>query len=178
MGGADAGPGTVGAMSQPRRRDPGQVGEEALVAYARALVEAVDAVMVQWVAQCVASVADGWRLGLASELQAESVAAGERARSDVVGRLCDLLGQDVDLQRSGPLELVRSAVVYPSEVLARAGVPPVERDDFAVRAFPDDVYDLSPASFADVHPDLAEPGIAWGAAKAHVVMARRRGPSQ
>ena len=115
---------------------------------------------------------------MASGLRAESVEAGERARSDVVGRMCDLLGQDVDLQRSGPLELVRSAVVYPSEVLARAGVPPVERDDFAVRAFPDDVYDLSPASFADVHPDLAEPGIAWGAAKAHVVMARRRGPSQ
>ncbi len=33
---------------------------------------------------------------------------------------------------------------------------------------------LAPASFADLHPDLHEPGLVWGAAKAHVVLARRR----
>ena len=42
------------------------------------------------------------------------------------------------------------------------------------RAFPDDVYDLAPASFADVDPALHEPGLVWGAAKAHVHLARRR----
>lgn len=34
-----------------------------------------------------------------------------------------------------------------------------------MRAFPSDVYDLSPASFADLAPDLAEAGIAWGRAR-------------
>jgi hypothetical protein len=29
-------------------------------------------------------------------------------------------------------------------------------------------------TLGDVRPDLTEPGIAWGAAKAHVVLARRR----
>jgi hypothetical protein len=43
-----------------------------------------------------------------------------------------------------------------------------------MRSFPDDVYDLTPASFADVDPALHEPGLVWGAAKAHVHLARRR----
>ena len=31
-----------------------------------------------------------------------------------------------------------------------------------------------PATFADLDPDLGSAGIAWGAAKAHVILARRR----
>ena len=41
--------------------------------------------------------------------------------------------------------------------------------------FPDDDYDLSPATFADIDESLHEPGLVWGAAKAHVVLTRRRG---
>ena len=59
-------------------------------------------------------------------------------------------------------------------MLREAGVEPAERDEFATRAFPDDAYDLAPASFADVHPSLHEPGLVWGAAKAHVHLRRRR----
>ena len=49
----------------------------------------------------------------------------------------------------------------------------MERDEFQVRAFPDDVYDLTPATFADVDPALGDPGLEWGA-QAHVHLARRR----
>ncbi|MEO7555966.1 MAG: hypothetical protein ABIV94_05100, partial [Acidimicrobiales bacterium] len=70
--------------------------------------------------------------------------------------------------------LLRRAVRYPTAVLAAAGVPPVVRDAFAERAFPDDDYGLTPATFADVDPALHEPGLAWGAAKAHVHLSRRR----
>ena len=80
----------------------------------------------------------------------------------------------MDEQRTGPLAVIRTAVRYPTEVLAAAGVGPVQRDEFAERSFPDDVYDLAPASFADLDPALHEPGLVWGAAKAHVVLARRR----
>jgi hypothetical protein len=52
----------------------------------------------------------------------------------------------------------------------------VERDPFAERAFPDDLYDLSPASFADVDPELAEVAITWGAAKAFVHKRRHGQP--
>jgi hypothetical protein len=64
--------------------------------------------------------------------------------------------------------------VHPTQVLAEAGVPPVERDEHAARLFPDDRYDLAPATFSDLDEALHEPGLVWGAAKAHVVLARRR----
>jgi hypothetical protein len=102
-------------------------------------------------------------------------AAGRRAVSEVEPRLRELLAADVDDQRSNPLAILRQAARHPTEVLARAGVPPVERDAHAERLFPDDVYDLGPAAFADLGTDVHEPGLVWGAAKAHVILRRRRG---
>jgi hypothetical protein len=67
-----------------------------------------------------------------------------------------------------PLAIVREAVAHPTAVLARAGVPPVVRDEHAEQLFPDDAYDLTPGAFADLDPALHEPGLVWGAAKAHV----------
>ncbi|HJR26089.1 MAG TPA: hypothetical protein VJ804_11480, partial [Acidimicrobiales bacterium] len=85
-----------------------------------------------------------------------------------------LLAEDVAEQRSNPLSLVRRAVVHSTRVLAAAGIEPVDRDAEARRLFPDDVYDLVPATFADLDQSVLEPGIAWGAAKAHVLLRRRR----
>ena len=64
---------------------------------------------------------------------------------------------------------------YPTRVLAAAGVPPVARDAFKERAFPDDCYDLTPAGWIDVDDSLQAPGMAWGAWKAHAHRARHRG---
>lgn len=102
----------------------------------------------------------------------EARRAGRLAADDVGARIRVLLEADVDEQRTNPLSVLRSAVSFPTAVLARAGVPPVTRDDFAEQRFPDDVYDLTPASFADVDPALHEPGLEWGAAKAWVHMKR------
>jgi hypothetical protein len=88
--------------------------------------------------------------------------------------LRDLLRADVDDQRTNPLAILRGAVRYPTGVLRAAGVPPVERDAHAVALFPEDDYDLSPAAFADLGPSVHEPGLRWGAAKAHVILRRRR----
>jgi hypothetical protein len=85
-----------------------------------------------------------------------------------------LLALDVDEQRVNPLDVVRRAVSYPTMVLRAAGMPEVVRDEFAARTFPDDVYDLAPASFAEVDQSLYEPGVEWGAAKAHAHLSRRR----
>lgn len=92
--------------------------------------------------------------------------AGVRAAAEVGSRVRVLLAADIDEQRSNPLSLVRSAISYPTEVLRRAGVPPVERDSFAEERFPDDDYDLTPTSFADLDEGLRELGLRWGAAKA------------
>lgn len=96
------------------------------------------------------------------------MAAGEDAAADIGGEATRLLATDIDKQRENPLALLRRAVRYPTEVLAASGAEPAERDDFAVERFPEDIYDLAPASFADIHPDLQIPGLEWGAAKAFV----------
>lgn len=151
--------------------------EEQLAAYAEALADGVEAALPAWVVQNVTRVADAWRPGLGAELATEARAAGGAAAAEVGPRLRALVRADVDAQASGPLAVVREAVVFPTAVLAAAGVGPVARDPFAERAFPADVYDLAPASFADVDAALHEPGLVWGAAKAHVVLSRRRGRS-
>jgi hypothetical protein len=101
-------------------------------------------------------------------------AAGVAATDDLGPRIRVLLATDVDDQRGNPLQVARELTRYATGVLRDAGVPPVVRDTEAERQFPDDDYDLTPASFADLDPRLAEIGIAWGAAKAHVVLRRRR----
>jgi len=91
---------------------------------------------------------------------AATTEAATRAQAEVGPRIRTLLDADIDEQRTTPLALLRTAVRYPGAVLAAAGVPPVDRDAAQVRLFPDDVYDLTPATFADVDPALAEPGTA------------------
>jgi hypothetical protein len=58
-------------------------------------------------------------------------------------------------------------------VLRDFGAAPVPRDPFAVRAFPEDLYGLVPATFEDIAPELKDPGLEWGAAKAFVHLRRR-----
>lgn len=92
----------------------------------------------------------------------------------IIDRVKGLLATDIDEQRANPLALIRSGLGPVTELLAAAGAPHVARDPFDEQAFPDDVFALAPASFADIHESLQEPGIMWGAAKAYVHLARRR----
>jgi hypothetical protein len=110
-----------------------------------------------------------------SSVVALAAAAGVAAREEVGPLVKTLLAADIDEQVTTPLAIIRStAVRYPTAVLRRAGVPPVARDGFASSAFPDDIYDLSPASYGDLSADLVDLGIAWGAAKAFVHKCRHR----
>ncbi len=137
-----------------------------------ALADAVVAALPGWVERSVARILTAWHDGPPDPaVLAAAREAGQRAAVEVGGAVQRLLAADIDDQRSTPLALLRSAVRYPNEVLQAAGIPPVVRDPMQVRLLPDDLYDLSPASFADVDPTLAEPGLVWGAAKA---LAHRR----
>ena len=132
-----------------------------------ALADAIVAALPGWVERCVAS-----RLPAPDPAASEAARdAGRRAATEVGAEVRALLAADIDDQRTTPLALLRRAVRYPTEVLRAAGAPPVDRDPIQVRLMPDDLYDLSPANFADVDPALAEPGLVWGAAKA---LAHRR----
>ncbi|MCP5026743.1 MAG: hypothetical protein GY929_10720 [Actinomycetia bacterium] len=137
--------------------------------YAEALADAIEATVPGWVERCVAE-----RSG-STDLAEAGRAAGETAAAETIPAVRRLLATDIDDQWTNPLALIRAAVVHPTRVLNEAGVPPIPRDEFAERAFPEDVYGLIPASFADVDPRLHEPGLAWGAAKAHAHLTRRRG---
>ena len=141
---------------------------------ADALLAAARAAVPGWVVRSVERAAS--RAGAAPDpaLLDRAEEVGRQAADDVAARLRALLAQDVDEQRTTPLSILRDAVRYPTEVLRDAGIPPAERDQFAARNFPDDPYDLTPASFADVDPALVEPGIAWGAAKAYTHLRRHR----
>ncbi len=145
--------------STPTRTDD----EARLAELAEGLADGIVAALPDWVARCIAARSVGVTVD-----DAVVAAAGRRAAADVGPRVRRLLAADIDEQRTGPLALVRHAVAYPASVLSAAGVAPVERDADAVRLFPDDAYDLSPASFAELHPALRGPGLKWGAAKAHV----------
>jgi hypothetical protein len=146
----------------------------ALQRYATALAEGIERAVPAWIMGLVQARADAWQPGLGAELREQAAAAGDAAAAEVVPKVRALLATDVDEQTANPLALLRASVVHATRALEAAGVPPVVRDEFAERAFPDDRYDLSPAAFLDIHPDLHELGLTWGAAKAHVILDRRR----
>ena len=168
-------PGVVAPLSPAVA--PPVTGEPLVAAKASALAEAVDAALPRWVERSVARLLAAFAGEAGPAAMDEARRAGQAARADVAPRISALLEADIDEQRGNPLSLLREAVVYPTEVLRRAGVPPVVRDDFAMAHFPDDVYDLTPASFADLDPSLHGPGLEWGAAKAWAHKRRHAPPT-
>ena len=139
-----------------------------------ALADAVEAVIGPWVARLVTTRIREHRGQVDAGEAAAAGEAGEAARREIVPELRALLRTDLDQQRSNPLALLRRATKHAHAALADAGVPPVVRDEFSERSFPDDTYGLVPAAWDDIDPSLREIGITWGAAKAFVFKARRR----
>jgi hypothetical protein len=140
--------------------------------HATALADAVDVALPRWVERSVTRIMVAWQGGPPDAAVVDAARdAGRRAAEEVGAEVRALVAADIDEQWTTPLSLLRAAVRYPTRVLEDAGVPPVERDPIQERLLPGDIYDLSPASFADVDPALAEPGMVWGAAKA---LAHRR----
>lgn len=143
--------------------------EESLAAYASALGDAFERIAVAWFVRLVEERSPG------ATAHDESANQLQAAAQDTVAGLRTLLAADIARQQVGPLEVLRRSVVgVPTHVLKGAQAPVAVRDDFARSKFPDDVYGLTPASFGDVDPSLHEPGLVWGAAKAHVHLRRRR----
>lgn len=149
----------------------------------RQLADAVADAVPGWVRACVARVLEAWvatggqlrpEAGPSSAVLERAQHAGLRGAEVVRAQLRQLLSADVDGQWTTPLAVVRQAVRFPTEVLAEAGVPPLDRDRFTEGRFPDDPYGLTPASLRVLSPELAESAVAWGAAKAAAHRARHR----
>ncbi len=148
--------------------------DESIETHAVALADGIEEALLTWVVRSVNVVVTAWAGAVSVGVAEAAEASGQQARDEVGTSVRALLLSDIDDQRTTPLALLRSAVKYPTRVIRAAGVPPVERDPFSVEVFPDDDYDLSPTSFADVDPALAELGIRWGAAKAFEHKRRHR----
>lgn len=97
------------------------------------------------------------------------------ATSEVIARnLAQLLSTDVDEQQTNPLHVLRGATLVATGALQNAKVTPVRRDEFEVRAMPNDIYAIGPLTWRDLGESVHEAGITWGAWKAAVVLSRRR----
>lgn len=167
--------GAVSDAASPDAASPDAADDEArLAAIAEALADGIEVALPGWVERSVVRLAEAHQGVITGAVRAAAVDAGRRCAVEVGAEARALLATDVDEQRANPLAVLRGAVRFPAGVLADAGVPPVVRPEFEERSFPDDVYGLAPATWADIDPALHERGLVWGAAKAHVVLARRR----
>jgi hypothetical protein len=150
---------------------------EAIEEHATAFADAIEAALPSWITGSVVRVAQAQLGDVPLALATAAAGAGRHVQTQTGPAIRDLLATDIDAQGTTPLALVRQAVRVPTQVLRDAGISPVARDRFAREAFPDDDYDLSPASWADIDPALTELGIRWGAAKAFEHRRRHRSPA-
>lgn len=142
--------------------------EATFAALSLELASAIESHLQGWITGSILQRAQQAGVVLDADARERATQAGQRCRDEVGPKIRALLTSDIDDQRSTPLVLLRSATSFATEVLADWGVPHTDRDAYELRAFPLDIYGLSPASLADVHESLAEPGVVWGAAKAYL----------
>jgi hypothetical protein len=168
-------------MTRPGREqaDDEQRGLALLQEASDAILAGVERELPGWVERSVAHILDAWaRTAPDDRARAErdAIVAGDVAATRIIAELRALFARDPEEQRSTPLEIVRGAYREPTGVLAALGIPPVERDDFAERAWPDDTYGLVVHGLGDLgDEELAPLQMAWGLAKAKVLRARRSG---
>ena len=144
-----------------------------------AIVAGVERLAAEWVVGAVTRILDAWgRLDPPARAAAlgQAHAVGALGAARTVAVLREFFATDAASQRTTPLAIVRTLRREATSVLAAAGVPPVERDPFDTRAFPDDVYALVPQSLADLgDDDLAPMLMVWGIGKSKVLRARTTG---
>ncbi len=142
---------------------------ELLASHARALLDALRINVERWAVNSLVSrsPADAHK-----RVQECADRISEQVRNSVLPDLASLLGADIDHQWTSPLEIVRTLVGPITSELQSLNVPAPKRDASSVALHPDDLYNIAPATFADVHPSLHDLGLAWGAAKAHVHLRR------
>lgn len=141
--------------------------------YSTRLLHTMEAVAGPWLRGLVDRVVASQGLGDSVDM-AHIDRVVSAARDRLLATLTELLALDAWEQRLNPLEIVRGATAPLTAELTSRGARPVERDEFKERSFPDDVFDLAPATWSDVHPDLHEVGLEWGAWKAAAIISRRR----
>jgi len=152
--------------------EPTLADDEAKLAwFAADLAEAIAGAVPGWVRRSLRTGAAAGGVAYAAAQVPDVVTATHDA---VVGEVRRILAADVDAGGGSPLAPLRAGVGPMTDCLQRWGAARPPRDEFHERRFPEDPYGLGPASFADIAPDLHQPALVWGAARAHVHLRRRR----
>src|SRR5688572_12538570 len=118
-----------------------------------ALVDGIARALPGWAAREAERLGTAWGAwppDQIAEVVRAAEASGRIAAGRVAGELRVLFALDPADQRATPLQVIRTAVREPGQVLAAAGLPGVVRDDFAVNSWPDDEYDLVPKNLRDL----------------------------
>lgn len=152
-------------MADPLTRG---VAIERLRGVSEEILDRLTSALPAWVVGEIGRIADAWvdAGGTAVGWEAAAHTAGAAAATRVGAELRDLFASEPEAMRRTPLEVVRTVVAEPTAVLHALGIPPLERDDFETRSWPDDDYGLTPATLADLgDPDLGPLLLAWGMAK-------------
>lgn len=156
-------------MNSDRGESPAEA--KLLATHANALLDALRTTVERWAVNTLVSrsPADAHQ-----RVQKGADRIRNYVRESVLPDLTSLLGADIDAQWTSPLEIVRSLVVPITAELQTLDVPPPQRDASSIALHQDDLYNIAPATFADVDPSLHDLGLAWGAAKAHVHLRRHK----
>ena len=142
--------------------------------YPQELFDAVMKAVPTWIQNRIVAIATS-EYGTCPDALIASLPNVASATAEIVAKdLAQLLGTDVDVQKTNPLHVLRSATSVATAALHNAQVTPVRRDEFEVRAMPNDVYAIGPLTWRDLGDAVHEAGITWGAWKAAVVLSRRR----
>ncbi len=155
-------------MADPERSDD---ADARFAEFGEALADAVAAEYEAYLGRVVSLRAGAAHGSGASAAEVDRLAAAVTAAA--VAGLRRLAVTEIDEQRVTPLQVLRRELRPLTAWLVDQRLPVPPRDEVAKRADPHDLYDLAPATFADVGPATGSAGIAWGAAKAHVHLARR-----
>ncbi|MCP5025712.1 MAG: hypothetical protein GY929_05435 [Actinomycetia bacterium] len=90
--------------------------------------------------------------------------AGKAAQADI-GTQARLLLESTSTKPADLLQLLQTAVHFPTGVLHYLGVEETERGAFAQTAWPEDIYELTPKSMTEIDESLDEPFTRWDAAR-------------
>jgi hypothetical protein len=142
--------------------------------YADDLYQAVISAVPHWITTQVSEIASLSIDETSKEFTSELADVAEHTLRVVSQDLFALLATDVDAQQSNPLHVLRASTSSATQLLQTFGAAPARRDEYEVRAMPDDIFSIGPLTWRDLGEEVHEAGISWGAWKAATILTRRR----
>jgi len=142
--------------------------------YPRDLYHAVISSVPGWITQQVSEIASLSIDETSKEFASALTDVAEQVLHVVSKELLTLLATDVDAQQSNPLHVLRASTSTATQLLQTFGATPARRDEYEVRAMPDDVFSIGPLTWRDLGEEVHDAGISWGAWKAATILTRRR----